>query len=101
MSSSCATPGKSMNDRYIVRGVTVSRTLLSSLAFAIWVMVVSLATFGATESFAQQSVVTDKCAADSTECKWVKLTLTIDRPKLNPVDIKKLQEAQRNNKVSE
>ncbi len=33
--------------------------------------------------------------------KLVKLTLTIDRPKLSPDDIKKLQEAQRNNKVSE
>lgn len=30
-----------------------------------------------------------------------KITLTIDRPKLSPEDIKKLQEAQRNNKVSE
>jgi len=31
----------------------------------------------------------------------IKLTLTIDRPKLTPADIQKLQEAQRNNKVSE
>jgi arylsulfatase len=30
-----------------------------------------------------------------------KLTLTIDRPKLTPADIQKLQEAQRNNKTSE
>jgi len=30
-----------------------------------------------------------------------KITLTIDRPKLSPEDIKKLQEAQRNNKMSE
>ena len=33
--------------------------------------------------------------------KLIKLTLTIDRPKLSPADIQKLQEAQRNNKVSE
>src|SRR5271167_2782146 len=33
--------------------------------------------------------------------KLVKLTLTIDRPKLSPGDIQKLQAAQRNNKVSE
>ena len=30
-----------------------------------------------------------------------KITLTIDRPKLSPEDIKKLEAAQRNNKVSE
>jgi arylsulfatase len=30
-----------------------------------------------------------------------KITLTIDRPQLSPDDIKKLQQAQRNNKVSE
>ena len=30
-----------------------------------------------------------------------KITLTIDRPKLSPEDIKKLEEARRNNKVSE
>jgi arylsulfatase len=30
-----------------------------------------------------------------------KITLTIDRPKLSPEDIAKLQQAQRNNKVSE
>jgi hypothetical protein len=33
--------------------------------------------------------------------KLSKLTLTIDRPKLAPEDIKKLEAAQRNNKVSE
>ncbi len=33
--------------------------------------------------------------------KLNKLTLTIDRPQLTPDDIKKLEEAQRNNKVSE
>jgi len=33
--------------------------------------------------------------------KLVKLTLTIDRPKLSPADIEKLQSAQRNNKTSE
>ena len=33
--------------------------------------------------------------------KLNKLTLTIDRPKLTPEDIKKLEAAQRNNKVSE
>jgi arylsulfatase len=33
--------------------------------------------------------------------KLNKVTLTIDRPKLSPADIKKLQEAQRNNKTSE
>ena len=33
--------------------------------------------------------------------KLVKLTLTIDRPKLTPADIQKLQEASRNNHVSE
>ena len=33
--------------------------------------------------------------------KLNKVTLTINRPKLSPDDIKKLQEAQRNNKVSE
>src|SRR5271167_834380 len=33
--------------------------------------------------------------------KLVKLTITIDRPKLSPGDIQKLQAAQRNNKVSE
>jgi len=30
-----------------------------------------------------------------------KVTLTIDRPKLTPEDVKKLQAAHRNNKVSE
>jgi arylsulfatase len=30
-----------------------------------------------------------------------KITLTIDRPQLSPEDIKKLEQAQRNNKVSE
>jgi arylsulfatase len=30
-----------------------------------------------------------------------KITLTIDRPELTPADIKKLEAAQRNNKVSE
>ncbi len=30
-----------------------------------------------------------------------KLTLTIDRPKLTPEDLKKLQQAERNNKTSE
>jgi arylsulfatase len=30
-----------------------------------------------------------------------KLTLTIDRPKLSPEDVKKLEAAQRNNKASE
>ncbi|HJV37143.1 hypothetical protein, partial [Geomonas sp.] len=30
-----------------------------------------------------------------------KITLTIDRPKLSPEDIKKLEQAQRNNRVSE
>jgi arylsulfatase len=30
-----------------------------------------------------------------------KITLTIDRPKLSPEDIKKLEQAQRNNKMSE
>jgi arylsulfatase len=33
--------------------------------------------------------------------KLVKVTLTVDRPKLSPEDIKKLKAAQRNNKVSE
>jgi len=33
--------------------------------------------------------------------KIYKLTLTIDRPQLTPADVQKLQEAQRNNKVSE
>jgi len=33
--------------------------------------------------------------------KIEKITLTIDRPKLSPADIKKLQAAQRNNRVSE
>ena len=33
--------------------------------------------------------------------KTNKLTLTIDRPKLTPEDIKKLQQAERNNKTSE
>ena len=33
--------------------------------------------------------------------KLVKVTLSIDRPKLSPVDEKRLMEAQRNNKVSE
>ena len=33
--------------------------------------------------------------------KLNKITLTIDRPKLSPEDIKKLEQAQRNNKVSE
>jgi arylsulfatase len=33
--------------------------------------------------------------------KLDKLTLTIDRPQLSPEDIKKLEQAQRNNKVSE
>jgi hypothetical protein len=33
--------------------------------------------------------------------KLIKLTLTIDRPKLTPEDIKKLEAATRNNKVSE
>ncbi len=33
--------------------------------------------------------------------KIIKITLTIDRPKLSPEDIKKLQQAQRNNRVSE
>ncbi len=33
--------------------------------------------------------------------KLIKLTLTIDRPKLSPEDIKKLEAAQRNNRVSE
>ena len=32
--------------------------------------------------------------------KLDKLTLTIDRPQLSPEDIKKLEQAQRNNKVS-
>ena len=31
--------------------------------------------------------------------KLNKLTLTIDRPKLSPEDIKKLEQAQRNNRV--
>jgi arylsulfatase len=30
-----------------------------------------------------------------------KITLTIDRPKLSPDDIKKLEQAQRNNRTSE
>jgi len=30
-----------------------------------------------------------------------KVTLTVDRPKFSPDDIKNLEEAQRNNKVSE
>ena len=30
-----------------------------------------------------------------------KLTIAIDRPQLTPEDVKKLKEAQRNNKVSE
>jgi len=33
--------------------------------------------------------------------KLIKLTLTINRPELTPEDIKKLEEAQRNNRVSE
>ena len=33
--------------------------------------------------------------------KLNKITLTIDRPKLSPEDIKKLEQAQRNNRVSE
>ena len=33
--------------------------------------------------------------------KLDKLTLTIDRPQLTPDDVKKLTEAQRNNKASE
>jgi hypothetical protein len=33
--------------------------------------------------------------------KLTKITLTIDRPKLSPDDIKKLEAAQRNNRVSE
>jgi len=33
--------------------------------------------------------------------KLDKLTLTIDRPQLTPTDVKKLMEAQRNNKASE
>ncbi|HJZ95434.1 MAG TPA: sulfatase-like hydrolase/transferase, partial [Candidatus Solibacter sp.] len=33
--------------------------------------------------------------------KLIKLTLTIDRPKLSPADIQRLKEAQRNNRVSE
>jgi arylsulfatase A-like enzyme len=33
--------------------------------------------------------------------KIIKITLSIDRPKLTPEDIKKLEQAQRNNKVSE
>ena len=33
--------------------------------------------------------------------KLGKITLTIDRPKLSPEDVKKLEAAQRNNKVSE
>jgi arylsulfatase len=33
--------------------------------------------------------------------KLHKLTLTIDRPKLSPEDIKKLEAAMRNNKMSE
>ena len=33
--------------------------------------------------------------------KLNKLTIKVDRPKLSPDDIKKLEEAQRNNKVSE
>ena len=33
--------------------------------------------------------------------KLDKLTLTIDRPQLTPDDVKKLMEAQRNNKASE
>jgi arylsulfatase len=33
--------------------------------------------------------------------KIEKITLTIDRPKLSPEDIKKLEQAQRNNRVSE
>ena len=33
--------------------------------------------------------------------KLNKLTLTIDRPKLTPEDLKKLQQAERNNKTSE
>jgi len=30
-----------------------------------------------------------------------RITLTIDRPKLTPEDVKKLEQARRNNKVSE
>ncbi len=37
----------------------------------------------------------------SLTAKLNKLTLTVDRPKLSPEDIKKLEMAQRNNKVSE
>ena len=33
--------------------------------------------------------------------KLVKITLSIDRPKLTPEDVKKLQAAHRNNKASE
>ena len=33
--------------------------------------------------------------------KLNKITLTIDRPKLSPEDVKKLEAARRNNKVSE
>lgn len=33
--------------------------------------------------------------------KFSKVTLTINRPKLSPEDVKKLNEAQRNNRVSE
>jgi len=33
--------------------------------------------------------------------KLDKVTLTIDRPKLSPEDVKKLEQAKRNNKVSE
>jgi hypothetical protein len=33
--------------------------------------------------------------------KLIKVTLSIDRPKLSPADEKRLMEAQRNNKVSE
>jgi hypothetical protein len=54
-----------MNDRYVSGGETIGNTWLSSLGFPIAVMVMSLASFGATESFAQQPVVTDKCAASS------------------------------------
>jgi arylsulfatase len=33
--------------------------------------------------------------------KFSKLTIKVDRPQLSPEDIKKLQAAQRNNKMSE
>ena len=38
---------------------------------------------------------------DPLHGKLDRLTLTIDRPKVSPADIKKLTEAQRNNRASE